>query len=122
MMDKVILNNLSFYGYHGVLEEENKLGQKFFIDLELYADLQPAGESDDLEQAINYAEVYDLVEDICEQESYDLIEALAENIAQQILAKQDLVEEVLVRIKKPEAPVEGIFDYMGVEIRRAIDS
>ena len=32
-MDKIILSNLGFYGYHGVLEEEKKLGQKFFIDV-----------------------------------------------------------------------------------------
>ena len=34
-MDKIILNNLGFYGYHGVLSEEKSLGQKFFIDVEL---------------------------------------------------------------------------------------
>lgn len=114
----MILNNLAFYGYHGVLEEEKQLGQKFFIDAELKADLQSAGESDDVQQAVNYAEVYELIETICEKENYNLIEALAENIAQEILQQFELVEQVTIKIKKPEAPVEGIFDYMGVEITR----
>mgnify|MGYP006309592387 CR=1 FL=1 len=117
-MDKVILNNLAFYGYNGVLSEEKELGQKFFIDLELFADLSGAGENDDINQAISYAEVYDLVQEICEEENYDLIEALAETIAQEILSEYSLAQEVLVRVKKPEAPVKGVFDYMGVELKR----
>ena len=114
----MILKDLAFYGYHGVLSEENQLGQKFFIDVELFADLEPAGVSDDVNKAINYAEVYDLIKDICEKQDFDLIEALAEKIAQDILADFERVEEVTIKVKKPEAPVEGIFDYMGVELTR----
>lgn len=117
-MDKIFLNNLSFYGYHGVLTEENKLGQKFFIDLELYLDLQSAGKNDDLDESVNYAVVYELVKEICEQERYQLIEALAERIADQILAEFSKIKAVLVKVKKPEAPIPGIFDNVGVEIFR----
>ena len=42
-MDKIILSNLGFYGYHGVLEAEKILGQKFFIDAELYLNTKEAG-------------------------------------------------------------------------------
>ncbi|WP_018247893.1 dihydroneopterin aldolase [Orenia marismortui] len=117
-MDKILLNNLSFYGYHGVLEEENNLGQKFFIDLELAADLEAAGESDDLDRSVNYALVYEVVKEICEEEKYQLLEALAERIAAKVLKEFPKVEEVTLRVKKPEAPIPGIFDYVGVEIRR----
>ncbi len=117
-MDKIILKGLVFYAYHGVLEEEHKLGQRFFIDLELFCDLEKAGKTDNLNQTINYTEVYQLVKDISVQERYNLIEALAERIAEKILKKIVRVKEVIVRVKKPEAPVEGIFDYVGVEIRR----
>lgn len=118
IIDKIILSNLAFYGYHGVLKAENQLGQKFFIDAELALDLTKAGESDDLQKAVNYAEVYELIKDICENREYDLIEALAEDIAQEILAQFKRVDEVMIKVKKPEAPVEGIFDYMGIEIKR----
>ncbi|TDX48800.1 dihydroneopterin aldolase [Orenia marismortui] len=117
-MDKILLNNLSFYGYHGVLEEENNLGQKFFIDLELAADLEAAGGSDDLDRSVNYALVYEVVKEICEEEKYQLLEALAERIAAKVLKEFPKVEEVMLRVKKPEAPIPGIFDYVGVEIRR----
>lgn len=117
-MDKIIMRNLGFYGYHGVLSEENTLGQRFFIDIEMYTDLKNSGLSDDVSDTINYAEVYEIIKDIAENKRYNLIEALAENIASIILDQFKDIVEIIVNIRKPEAPVRGIFDYFGVEIRR----
>lgn len=117
-MDKIILKDLGFYGYHGVFEEEKKLGQKFFIDIKLYGDFREAGKNDDLSKSVHYGEVYELVKTIVEDRSYDLLEALAENICKEVLESFDLVEKIKLRVKKPEAPVAGVFDYCGVEIKR----
>lgn len=117
-MDKIILNNLSFYGYHGALKEENVLGQKFFIDIELYLDFKKAGKSDDVNDSVHYGEVYEVVKKVVEHEKYNLLEALAENISKQVFDSFEMVQEIMVRVKKPEAPVNAIFDYFGVEIRR----
>lgn len=114
-MEKILMNNLAFYAYHGALAEENKLGQKFFLDLELLADLKKAGESDDVKDTVHYGQVYTVIKDIVENNRFNLIEALASKIAKAILANFSKVEKVLVRVKKPEAPVRGIFDYFGVE-------
>ncbi|QIB27407.1 dihydroneopterin aldolase [Caloranaerobacter azorensis] len=117
-MDKIMLKGLNFYAYHGALKEENVIGQKFIIDLELFCDLKKAGETDDLSQSVNYAKVYEMVKGICENNTFKLIEALAENIAVKVLDEFKNVKEIVVRVKKPQAPVNGIFDYFGVEIRR----
>lgn len=117
-MDKIIMKNLSFFGYHGVLEEENILGQKFFIDIELYTDLKKAGLSDCVGDTIHYGEVYNEVRNIVENKKFKLLEALGENIAITILDKFSKVNEICIKIRKPEAPVNGIFDYFGIEIRR----
>lgn len=117
-MDKILLNNLGFYGYHGVLSEENTLGQKFFLDIELYLDTHEAGIYDDMDKSVSYADVYSVVKHIVEERRYNLIEALAENISIEILFKFELIKEVMVRVKKPEAPVNGIYDFFGIEIRR----
>ncbi|AKL94430.1 dihydroneopterin aldolase FolB [Clostridium aceticum] len=117
-MDKILLKNLGFYGYHGVLPEENVLGQKFFLDIELYVDLKTAGSSDDVEDTVNYAEVYNIAKDIVENKKFQLIEALGENIANAVLSQFPVVKEILITIRKPEAPVRGIYDYFGIEIRR----
>ena len=111
-MDKILMSNLGFYGYHGLLKEEAVLGQKFFIDIELYLDTKEAGETDDM---------YEVVKEIVENKRFNLLEALAENIASEVLEKFDLIKGIMVRVKKPEAPVPGIYDYFGVEIKRTKD-
>ena len=100
-MDKILMSNLGFYGYHGLLKEEAVLGQKFFIDIELYLDTKEAGETDDMYKSVSYADVYEVVKEIVE--------------------KFDLIKGIMVRVKKPEAPVPGIYDYFGVEIKRTKD-
>lgn len=117
-MDKIHLKNLMYYGYHGALSEENRLGQKFIIDLELGMDLAPAGQKDELTLSVSYADVYDLVKEITEKRVFKLIEALAETICAEILQSFDKILSVHILIKKPEAPVPGIFDFMGVELER----
>lgn len=117
-MDKILMSNLGFYGYHGLLKEESVLGQKFFIDIELYLSTKEAGLTDDMYKSVSYADVYEVVKDIVENKRYNLLEALAENISIKVLEQFQLVNGVMVRVRKPEAPVNGIFDYFGVEIRR----
>jgi len=117
-MDKIILEGMEFYGYHGVLNEEQSLGQRFIVDVELYLDLRPAGESDDPDRAVNYARVFELVESIVGGRPRRLIEAVAEAIAAAMLERFP-VREALVRVKKPQAPLPGRFTWMAVEIRRA---
>ena len=117
-MDKIILKDMAFYGYHGLLKEESVLGQKFFIDIEIETSTKEAGINDDFTKTINYAEVYERTREFTEDKRFNLIEALAENIAAEVLNRFDIAHSVMVRIRKKEAPVKGIFDYMGVEIRR----
>lgn len=120
-MDKILMENMAFYGFHGVLEEEKNIGQKFFVDLELLLDLSAAGKSDAVEHTVSYADVYDDVKYFVESARYNLIEALGENICNMVLSKYSEVKEVTIRIKKPEAPVRGIFDYMGIQLVRGRD-
>lgn len=117
-MDKIIMENMSFYGYHGVLEQEKILGQKFFIDAYLYLPLKKAGETDDLIYSVSYGEVYKTIEKIVTKERFNLLESLAERICNEVLSSYKMVQKISVRVKKPEAPVPGIYDYFGVEIER----
>lgn len=117
-MDKIIMENMSFYGYHGVLEEEKVLGQKFFVDAYLYLPLKKAGDTDNLNFSVSYGEVYETVKKIVTCEKFNLIETIAERICNEIFLYYPMVQKILIRIKKPEAPVAGIFDYFGVEIER----
>lgn len=116
-MDKIILKGMEFYGYHGVLPEERVLGQRFIIDVELYLDLRQAGVSDDPGRTVDYARVYHLVESVVTGPPRKLIETVAEAVAGAILENCP-VQEAVVRVRKPQAPVPGLFSWMAVEIRR----
>ncbi|BCV20239.1 dihydroneopterin aldolase [Moorella sp. Hama-1] len=115
--DKIILAGMEFYGFHGYHPAERQLGQPFIVDLELFLDLEPAGRADTLEATVNYGEIYCLVREIVTGRPFKLLEALATALADGILAGFP-VEEVLVRVKKPRAPLPGKFDHAAVEIRR----
>ncbi len=118
MEDNIILHGMVFYGFHGVKAAEKELGQRFIVDMEMFLPLEEAGCSDDLDKTVHYGHVYKLVKEIVTGESKDLIEAVAEEIARQVLAKFHRVQSIRVRIRKPEAPIEGCLDYAGVEIVR----
>ncbi|NSW89723.1 MAG: dihydroneopterin aldolase [Firmicutes bacterium] len=115
-MDKIIIKNMKIYGYHGVLPREQKEGQLFCIDVEMYTDLGKAGDSDSLEDTVDYSEVYNLVRDIVQSNKFQLIEKLAKTIGKAILQKYNRVDSVKICARKPEAPIEGEFGWVGVEV------
>ncbi|HFK1027181.1 TPA: dihydroneopterin aldolase [Listeria monocytogenes] len=117
-MDKIYLNELVFYGYHGVLAEETKLGQTFRVSLILGLSTKKAGISDSVDDTVSYAEVYETVKEIVEGTPFKLIEALAEKIATEVLTGYSLLEEVTVKLIKPNPPIPGHYDSVAVEIER----
>lgn len=117
-MDKIYINNLEFIGFHGVFPEEKKLGQKFLVSLELTVDTREAGKTGDLTKSVHYGLVAQDVEKLFLEKSIDLIETCAENIAEMVLKKYELVKEVKVIVKKPWAPLQMHFENVAVEIIR----
>ncbi len=115
--DLIRLCNMQFYGRHGVNPEEQVLGQRFEVDIELRLDTRPSGLHDDLHLTINYAQVYKAIKQVVEEERFALIEALAETIATRI-GRRFAPESVRVCVRKPHAPLKGVLDYVAVEIER----
>ncbi|CAM4517577.1 7,8-dihydroneopterin aldolase [Paenibacillus macerans] len=118
-MDKMVLRGMEYYGYHGVFAEERKLGQRFYVDLELELDLREAGAGDDLSKTVNYAEVHELVQGIVQQKSFKLIEALAEHIASSVLDTYTMVDALTVKVTKPHPPFDIHFEGVTVELYRS---
>jgi dihydroneopterin aldolase len=115
--DKICLRGLSFFAYHGVMPEEITLGQRFLVDADLYKCLRAAGQSDQVEDTINYAEVYQTIQAVVTGERYNLLERLAERVADQILQKFSC-DGVRIVVHKPGAPIAGIFEDVAIEIYR----
>jgi len=103
---------------HGVLPHEREVPQPFEVDVEMGLDLRAAGESDDLDDTVNYAEVYDVVSTVLTVARKYLIEAIAEKIADDLLRDFDSLRWVRVTVHKPTAPIDGIFSDVGVTILR----
>lgn len=117
-IDKIYVNGMEFYGYHGVFAEENKLGQRFRVDLVVELDLKRAGETDELEYSVNYASLYKVCQEIVEGQSVKLLESLAEQIAAKILVDFPLISYSTVKVIKPDPPIPGHYKEVAVEIKR----
>ena len=118
MTDRIELRNMRFEGRHGWHPHEQITAQPWEVDLELHLDLRPAGDTDELDRTVDYGPVYRLVREIVEERSHRLLEAMATTIASEVLASQPLVDEVVVRVRKPAVALAGPLDWAGVEIRR----
>ncbi|KAF8066201.1 FOLB1 [Scenedesmus sp. PABB004] len=121
--DSIALRGLVFHGHHGCLKEENALGQKFVVDATLWADLAAAGRSDQLQDTLDYAAVYNEIRRVVEGPPRALQEAVAEEAAAALLALDRRVAAVRVYIRKPHVALPGVLESVGVDIfrRRAGD-
>jgi dihydroneopterin aldolase len=117
-MDYIHVNDMEFYGYHGVFPEEKKLGQRFRLTVSLAVDLREAGETDELVHTVHYGEVYEACRSIVEGEPKKLVEAVAEEIASRILLEFQLVKGVRVLMVKPDPPIPGHYKSVAIELTR----
>ena len=110
------LHNAVFYAYHGVLTDEQNLGGKFEVDVDLHCDFSRGTKSDHLKDTVNYERVYDCIRSLVLEKKHFLLESLASSIGKGILKKFSKVHSVTVRVRKPGAPVKGVIDYVEVEL------
>lgn len=116
-MDAIKINNISCYGYTGFLPEEQVLGQWFEVNLTLWLDLAPAGESDSITDTLDYRNAIAQVKHLIETKQFTLVEKLAHAIAQSVL-ELDLVQKVKVELSKPSPPIPNFRGEITVEITR----
>jgi dihydroneopterin aldolase/2-amino-4-hydroxy-6-hydroxymethyldihydropteridine diphosphokinase len=118
MTDLIFVTNLVLHATHGVLPEETRLGQRFYIDIECATDVAPAAAGDDVTKTINYADLCDLAAEVSAEGPFRLIETLAERLALRILARFPAAARTTVRVRKPQAPIAAALDHVGVEVTR----
>jgi dihydroneopterin aldolase len=115
--DRLLLEDVRFYGHHGVSKAEQTVGVWFSVDAELAADLAPAAVSDDLAAAIDYGEVARRIVEIGTEGRVNLIERLAGLIAQALL-REFPARQVRVRVRKLTPPLQGLVGTPSVELVR----
>ena len=119
MSDHIYLSNMSFECHIGAGDGERAELQTIEMDVDLALDLRAAGEADNLEKTVDYGAVFELCRSAAEEGEYHLLEGLAEHVAQAILAAHSAVETVVVSVRKPGVPIDGVLDYAGVRIQRS---
>lgn len=116
--NKIFLEGLSFFAFHGLFEEEAKLGQRFVIDLICWADFDKATHSDAYEDTICYGTLAKTVEKVVTESRFNLLERLAGAICEAVFAMDARISKITVKVTKPSAPVPVHAGSFGVEVTR----
>ena len=116
-MDIIRIKNLKISARHGAYEFEKDKDGLFELDIEMYMSLEAPSRTDDLNDTVNYDEAVSIITSIFTQKSYNLIESVAEKICFKLL-DQYPIKKVLIRIRKPHAPILANLDTVEVELMR----
>jgi len=116
MTNIIRIKNATFYGYHGVSNEEQYVGGKFEADIDIYTDFSEAAKTADLKKTINYDTVYKFINKLVHEKNYSLIESLATTIADELLKKYKTINKIAVRVRKHSVPVGGVLDCVEAEV------
>jgi len=117
-MDAIHLEDLVFYAYHGLHEEEERLGQRFHVDVTCWLDISKAAETDEYSGTVCYGSLVQAMERVVTQNRFKLIERLAAAVADGMFAVDDRIQKARVRIHKPGAPLPIATGKVSVEIVR----
>ncbi len=117
-MDIITLKDYEIVACHGVNAEEKVNSQRFLVTVKVFCDVEESAKSDCVDKTVSYSDVKKVIKAFFENNCFDLIETLAVRSAYLLLKKFDRAQEVEVCVKKPDAPMSGVFDYAGVSVRR----
>lgn len=118
MTDRIYLHGMIFEGRHGVSEEERDQPQQIEVDVDIELDLTRPGRTDDLDDTVDYRELFDVCRQVVEERSFRLLEGIAEAVAADVLQRFPAVDMVFVRAKKPGLVLEGEVEHAGIQIER----
>ena len=116
--DFIKVTNMKVFAYHGVLEEEKKNGQDFFLNAKVYVDMRKAGLTDKLEDTINYDSVCIFLAEVFAEKVFDTIEAAAEYTLQEIIVNFPTIQAMELEVRKPHAPLTYVPEDISVTIYR----
>ena len=117
MPDRITVSGIRFHARHGVTRIEREIGVRYSVTIEMERDLSTSMQSDRLEDTVDYARVHRDVLDVARRDSFYLMETLAGQIMAHLLDAYP-IDAVHVRIRKETPVLDGIVDWVGVEVGR----
>ena len=116
-MGQIALEGMEFFAFHGYYDEEQKIGNKYGVDLYIETNLNAAAASDDLHETVNYETLYNIVLNQMKQPAR-LLEHIGHRVIEQVLSKFPKVKKVKVNIYKFNPPLGGICHRARVTLAR----
>ena len=110
------MKNCAFFARHGVMDEEETLGQRFYVDAELVVDGGNALDEDSIDKTVDYGTAFVTIEKIITGKRRYLIEALALEVAKALCARFPQILKADITVRKPNAPVPGVLDHVEVSV------
>jgi len=117
-MGKIIIEEMEFYAFHGHYKEEQIVGNRFLVDLEIKTDLSVPAGSDNLNDAVNYQQAYQIIKNEMKRTKSNLLENIGKRILDALFEKMDGVEKVTIRVRKLNPPMGGTIKSVGIEMSR----
>ncbi len=118
LMGKIIIEEMEFYAFHGHYQEEQIVGNRFLVDLEMDADLTDAADSDNLDDAVNYQQAYQIIKYEMRQTKSNLLENIGKRILDALYAEMEGINKATIRIRKLNPPMGGPIKSVGVKMSR----
>ena len=110
------MKNCAFFARHGVFDEEERLGQRFYVDAELEVDPGARLDADSMQSTVDYGAAFAEIEKIVTGKRRFLIEALACDVARALCEKFPRIARATITVRKPHAPVPGVLDHVEVTV------
>ena len=117
-MNKIILEGLKFFAYHGFYEEERKIGNRYGVDLTVSLNFEQAAEADRIKATVNYESLYKIVKEEMDMTS-KLLEHIGLRIVKGVFDNYEAVLEVEVTIRKFNPPVGGVCKSSAIYIQKS---
>lgn len=117
---QIVLKNCAFFARHGVHDEEEFLGQRFFVDAELEVAAGTALATDSIDGTVDYGVAFQEIEKIITGKRRYLIEALALEVGKALCARFHQIKRARITVRKPNAPVPGVLDHVEVTVEHAV--
>ena len=116
-MDYLLLNKMEFHAFHGVFDQEQKVGNTFWVELKIGGDYATACKTDRIEDALNYAAVFNEVKEEMKIRC-NLIESLAENICKRLKNKFQTIQTIDIKVTKQNPPIQGQLESVSIVLTR----
>jgi dihydroneopterin aldolase len=117
-MGKIVIEEMEFFAFHGHNREEQIIGNRFLVDLEMETDLSVPAETDQLKDAVNYQQAYKIITDEMRRKKSNLLENIGKRMLDALYAEMTGIKKITLRIRKMYPPMGGPINSVGVTMSR----